>query len=205
MKPKSECLICKNPFINKNPGRRPGLTCSIICEGKKRRFTDEQKEESFKRRFFEKIDKKSINECWLWKGFRNKKGYGSLMHTKENGQVQAHRASWMIHYGEIPNGLIIMHSVCDNPPCCNPNHLQLGTIALNQQDMVNKGRQKKGNAGIFGSNSYSAKITEDIALKIIESLKNEKAIRIAKELNVSKYIVYDIKRKKTWKHIKLES
>lgn len=53
--------------------------------------------------------------------------------------LKAHRVSWEIHYGPIPEGAVVMHS-CDNPPCCNPSHLRLGTQRENLADMREKSR-----------------------------------------------------------------
>lgn len=71
--------------------------------------------------------------CWEWTGSLNNHGYGRL------GHAYAHRISYEIHHGPIADGLHVMHS-CDNPPCCNPAHLSLGTASDNMRDAVQKGR-----------------------------------------------------------------
>jgi HNH endonuclease len=86
-------------------------------------------------RFWAKVEK--TEGCWLWMGYRNKKGYGMF---KMPDRVQlAHRAAWMLTNGPIPDGLDVLHK-CDNPPCVRPTMLFLGTNADNQQDSVRKGR-----------------------------------------------------------------
>lgn len=79
------------------------------------------------------------DECWGWRGSRNPKGYGRLGRTGGKSIALAHRVSWEIHFGEIPEGLCVLHR-CDNPPCTNPSHLWLGSVADNQADMREKGR-----------------------------------------------------------------
>jgi hypothetical protein len=73
--------------------------------------------------------------CWEWQRYRNEHGYGRMWRPK----VYAHRASFEAFVGPIPSGLSVLHR-CDNPPCCNPEHLFLGTRADNMRDMCAKGR-----------------------------------------------------------------
>ena len=89
-------------------------------------------------RFFDKVD--MTESCWLWKaGLRGKTGYGAF---KLNGKVvDAHRVSYQINIGEIPDGMYVCHS-CDNRLCVNPNHLFLGSAKANWKDGFDKGRIK---------------------------------------------------------------
>ena len=90
--------------------------------------------QKFMKRFFDKIDK--TESCWNFTG-ANRNGYGCM---KFNGAlIDAHRISWIIHFGEIPKGLFICHK-CDNRKCVNPDHLFLGTQKDNMKDCFNKGR-----------------------------------------------------------------
>jgi hypothetical protein len=75
--------------------------------------------------------------CWEWDAMRDRKGYGILMSGPK--RLRAHRISYEIHFGPIPDGLFILHR-CDNPPCVNPAHLFLGTLADNNRDKTAKGR-----------------------------------------------------------------
>ena len=80
--------------------------------------------------------------CHIWTGSLSVKGYGC---TSVNGKsVRAHRVSYTVYNGEIPNGLIVCHR-CDNPPCVNPAHLFLGTYLDNEQDKLSKGRNYQKN------------------------------------------------------------
>lgn len=92
-------------------------------------------------RYWAKVDKRGPDECWPWVAYRHGAGYGRINRgPAKAGQVFAHRVSWEIHYGSIPDGLYVLHR-CDNPPCQNPAHLFVGTTADNMRDKVAKGRQ----------------------------------------------------------------
>lgn len=91
-------------------------------------------------RFYDKFIAGKSNECWEWKGAINNVGYGMFRENNDK-MVTAHRKSYELHKGEIPKGMCICHS-CDNPKCVNPDHLWLGTIKDNIDDMIRKGRNK---------------------------------------------------------------
>ena len=88
-------------------------------------------------RFFSKIEK--TNSCWNWSAQIYPSGYGAFYMNSKN--TLSHRASWVIHFGEIPKGMLVCHA-CDNPKCVNPDHLWLGTHKENTNDMIVKGRKK---------------------------------------------------------------
>jgi hypothetical protein len=90
-------------------------------------------------RFWGKVDVGVENACWLWQGARGKRGYGNV---KWRGKYwYAHRLSYFLEYGPIPEGKVVAH-VCDTPLCVNPQHLFLGTHSENMNDMARKHRGK---------------------------------------------------------------
>lgn len=99
-------------------------------------YVDDQ-ERTREELFWEKVDVAGPDECWEWQAATSS-GYGSFgIGYPEN--IAAHRYSWMLHSGEIPDGKIVRHT-CDNRPCVNPAHLRLGTKADNFVDMMERGR-----------------------------------------------------------------
>lgn len=136
-------------------------------------------------KFWRKIDKKGSDECWEWIAGRTKAGYGI---TKTNGEYHlGHRLSWMIHNGDIPKGLFVCHS-CDNPGCCNPQHLWLGTPHDNVIDAITKGRQK----GVLDISIRRYKVIEAV---LIGEYRNHS--EVARVFNISRQRVSQIVKSAT--------
>ena len=97
---------------------------------------------SLDKRFWRKVDKAGPDDCWLWNAYTNGR-YGQIRSSKKPfPQLLAHRVSYEMNVGEIPDGMDVMHS-CDTPLCVNPKHLSVGTRQDNMDDMVSKNRQKR--------------------------------------------------------------
>lgn len=113
--------------------------------------------------FFDWVDQSGgPNSCWPWLSGDNGSGYG---HFQRNGKkYYAHREAYEIVNGPILDGLYVLHK-CDNRPCCNPQHLFLGTHLENIADMVSKGRQAKG------ERSGLAKFSDEIVAMVIAAYK----------------------------------
>ena len=113
-------------------------------------------------RLWAKVDKRGPDECWVWMGWRNAQGYGRF--EIDGKSYYAHRAIYLLaNLGSIElnappvNGYGFLRHTCDNPPCCNPFHLLVGSHADNMKDKVARGRSRW-----FDSSAQSprAKLTE---------------------------------------------
>ena len=146
-------------------------------------------------RFWKHVDKSG--DCWTWTGSLKSEGYGRLGAGGKSGRyLCAHRVSYEIHHGEIPEGMVVMHS-CDNPACVNPNHLSVGTYSENTQQACDKGRMKS--LFLSGEAHSGAVLTDDLVRKIrSSSLKNS---QLAREIGCSQNIISSVRLGKTWQHV----
>lgn len=146
-------------------------------------------------RFWEKVRK--TDGCWLWTANTNEFGHGKYW---DGIRVEnAHRHSWRIHNGPIPDGLSVLHR-CDVPDCVNPQHLFLGTQSDNIHDMMKKGR--RGYTGLRGEKNPHGKLDE---AKVYEIRRRgdagEPIYLLAKEFRVGWTAVDRIVRRLNWKHL----
>lgn len=152
-----ETSSCCNPaHLRLLPAGKKSLSAIQKQTSQRRQEADENLEN----RFWSKVARTSNpGDCWEWKASRYEKGYGFFRrrgHVKgRSGDcAQAHRMAWELTNGLIPDGLCVCHR-CDNPPCCNPSHLFLGTNDDNMADMCAKDRH----ARLCGEKSGRAKLT----------------------------------------------
>lgn len=149
--------------------------------------------------FWARVDIKGKNDCWEFIG-SHRGGYGNIV--LENKMWATHRLAWYLIYGEIPinnttqHGSVIRHS-CDNPGCCNPNHLRIGTQLDNVNDRTARGRSSRHSQK--GESHGGSKLTES----------DVRAIRISTDTNrnlsmkygVSRSRISAIKLRGSWSHI----
>lgn len=143
-------------------------------------------------RFWRAVDKGG--DCWLWTKAVDRGGYGAIgAGTNTDRRVlKAHRVSWELAHGPIPDGVFVCHR-CDNPKCVNPAHLFLGSPSDNAADMATKGRANRG------ERRWIAKLTDDAVREIRRS--SEKGVDLAKRYGVSPTQVTAVRRGYEWKHV----
>lgn len=164
--------------------------------------------------FWDNVDKTS--DCWVWQRAKTTSGYGKLSWCGK--LVAAHRLSWNLTFGDIPDGINVCHH-CDNPPCVNPNHLFLGTQLDNVRDMHSKARAPQNARGhvrrIQTTQKYWNSLSEDERKKRVDRCRRrpltesdvqeirkrievESTNVLAKEFRVSRATISAVVTKKTW-------
>ena len=153
-------------------------------------------------RFLKSVRRDDPDKCWPWCGTRGERGYGHFGFRYKI--VGAHRIAWVIENGYLPEGVWVLHH-CDNPPCCNPSHLFLGTPKDNSADMVRKGRAKwsvKGLLHLRGEENPRAKL-DKAKIKEIRSRRSlgQSYQTIAISYGVSANAIWHVIQRKTWGHV----
>lgn len=160
------CETCGQAFSQNRASTR--RYCSRGCFNRRSLMSPEA-------RFWANVQK--TESCWVWTGPKGAGGEYGMLTTGTRGKesyrrVLAHRLSWTLHFGEIPEGLVICHH-CDNPPCVRPDHLFIGTQEDNVRDMWRKGRGRTGRHDAFvhtrrvsGERHHRAQLTDSEVAKI---------------------------------------
>lgn len=146
---------------------------------------------SFEKRYIKSPD------CWQWTGSLDKDGYGDFNLGRKYKVIsrKAHRASYQLYVGNIPEGMLICHT-CDNRRCVNPTHLFLGTIEANNKDCVRKGRNCRG------EKQGRSVLTEEIVRQILNDFGEGLSLyKVANKYQIKISCARKILIGKTWKHI----
>lgn len=151
----------------------------------------------------QRLEEKTIKYpggCWEWTGCRNRKGYGVISLNGKN--VSVHRLVYRRTFGRIPRRLYVLHR-CDNPPCCRPDHLWLGTHLDNMRDMVRKGRQATGRCG---ETNHNAKMTTRTVKEIRRDYSHGDIGQhgLAARYHTSRSNIQAIVSGRNWRHLLLE-
>lgn len=144
-------------------------------------------------RFWNYVDKDAGGGCWEWTKKRMESGYGMTSELRKT--LLAHRVAYELSKGPIPEGLVVRHS-CDNPPCCNPDHLLLGTYADNTEDAVSRNRVA------FGERVHSAKLTaEEVREARIARAGGATISALSRKYLVARSTIRNAIKGKTWSRV----
>lgn len=143
--------------------------------------------------FEDRLTRNDATGCLEWQGSRDRDGYGTLRAGRRDHK--AHRVAYERAHGPVPAGRVVCHT-CDNPPCCEPSHLFLGTVAENNADRQSKGRQARG------VRSAWAKLTDHMVRQVralVASGASQQAV--ADLFGIHQTTVSAIHRRRAWAHV----
>lgn len=196
-------IICRNPkcgdrvFSVKPCDALRRFYCSRLCH-------DSHKNDLLYiyDRFWSHVGVSNSDACWGWSASFDLHGYGQFVYRKGKktwrikSSIFAYRFPWDFPGIERPlNSLCVLHA-CDNPPCCNPSHLFLGTQKDNVADMVRKKRN------VFGASHISSKITDADVLEIRRRRNSGELYKdIARDFPLSESSIRKIAIRMRWKHL----
>jgi len=186
------CPQCNQPFTTR---RKSQQLCSVRCTSDSRRIQDSPE------RFWSLVDRSGGPEaCWPWRGTRGNLGYGRYHLSRPiRTSVSAHRKAWELTHGPIPEGKLACHR-CDNPPCCNPAHIFIGTHDENMADAARKDRMS--HAPRPGSGRKPG-LTPDQVRDIRRRYAAGKAniVQLGREYGKHKVTISEIIRRLIYKHV----
>ena len=167
-------------------------------------------------RFWSAIDQRGPNDCWPWKRgphVKQKSRYGRI--NLQGREWRAHRLAFLLAYNTLPFDALICHR-CDNPPCCNPAHLFIGTTKDNTRDALKKGRMRRLFAAgqghwsflhpdltMRGERNGHAKLTASQVSTIRLLMKHgAQGKELAVRYGVSRRTISNIVQRDSWRHVK---
>lgn len=184
------CCICGAEFSVKASDAKRGVkSCSVACGHIRRIQTNAI---SLRDRIEKRIARPADGGCWNWAGALGKTGYGMINVAGKTKAV--HRVMYELASGEIPEGLEIRHK-CDNPRCCNPQHLEVGTHSQNMGDMRDRGRK-------YAQALSAGEVIEIRRQYLVDGMKQ---LDLAAIYGVSKSAISSAIRGKNWQHLGVPS
>lgn len=150
--------------------------------------------------FWKHVDIKNQDECWEWKFTKTKFGYGRLRF--QNRLWLAHRLAFIFTYKNNIENKLVLHK-CDNPSCCNPLHLFLGTYEDNNKDRVIKGRS----CNVNGENNPNSKLTQSIVndIRRLYSSNCYTQNELSIKFGVVENHIWNIIHNKSWKYYEVKT
>lgn len=188
------CAVCGAAFdiaqsrISRAGHGRVGRFCSRECAWAGAENTPPVE------RFWRYVTASDAAQCWEWQGSLSSHGYGQLGAGKRGASpLGAHRLSWEIHHGPIPDHLFVLHE-CDNRRCVNPSHLFLGTCRDNAIDASAKGRVR------HGEGHHAAKLTREIVVlcRLHYADRTASIRELARRYGVGQQAMSDAVHGRTW-------
>lgn len=172
---------------------RQNSFCGTICHDL---FRIASRQKKLVKRFWKYVV--MSDGCWGWSGTLDEKGYARVRTWVDDRWIPrlAHRVSWELHRGPIPDGMSVLHT-CDNPPCVKPEHLFLGTQLDNVRDCIAKGRRP------VGEQSATAKVTEAQVIEMRQRFAagEHNFNMFGREYGISAIEARAIILKERWKHL----
>ena len=211
-----KCITCGDMFLVHQCYAENTNCCNKRCKDFSQRNTVAK--------FLALIDKKSDNECWEWLGNKDDDNYGYTSFNYVG--MRSHRVMYELWYGEFDKELKVCHT-CDNPSCCNPHHLFLGTAKANSQDAKRKGRVSAGETHMSrtcpeklrrgdlhpsrlhpelwarGEQHGNAKLTTELVKRIrILAGRGVSQRMLARIFHIGRRCIYQVVNRHTWRHVK---
>lgn len=186
-------VVTEDASGSRSLGRKNGTVTNTPTQS-----MEETLAETFKlvRRFYAKTIHKD-NGCREWTGAFSDSLYGTFSVLGKTRLV--HRFAYKLHKGDIPNGMLVCHK-CDNPKCCNPDHLFLGNASANMKDASDKGRLS--NIFVEGGGKKTSTLDKEKVLQIrMLAVKGVKVRDIGNIYGVKASVIRDVINKRTWKNV----